>query len=135
MIQELMPCPSIETEFPDWCKRRAKYCRDAGDEYDAQMFDEAADIWRELNTRPTAQAVAVDDCPYCGMPVIRGDCQRCGYTKPHAQGDELIEAAKGVNALYPMHWDRVDGSAVIMPERIEEFEKRFARLQAALEGR
>lgn len=50
-----------------------------------------------------------------------------------AERDALREAAKAVNALYPLHWDRVDGAAVVMPDRVPQFEEAFARLHAAID--
>ena len=68
---------SIENEFPNWCSRRAKECREAGDEYDAQMFDEAGDIWREL--RPTAPAGNTCWCLTCDPVTVRmALCPDCG---------------------------------------------------------
>lgn len=45
---------------------------------------------------------------------------------------ELIAAANRVNKLYPLHWDRTDGAAIIMPDRVPEFEAAFESLNAAL---
>ncbi len=46
----------------------------------------------------------------------------------------LLAAAKKVNALYPLHWERVDGGAIIMPERIAQFEEAFSLLNDAING-
>ncbi|HEX6215276.1 MAG TPA: hypothetical protein VFZ38_10680 [Vicinamibacterales bacterium] len=53
-------------------------------------------------------------------------------TALQAERDALRAAAMAVDALYPLHWDRVDGAAVVMPERIPQFEQAFADLGAAL---
>lgn len=45
---------------------------------------------------------------------------------------ELRDAAESVDRLYPMHWDTTGGGALIMPERVPEFEARFQRLHEAL---
>ena len=44
----------------------------------------------------------------------------------------LRDAAIRVNKLYPLHWDRVDGAAVVMPDSVPEFEKAFHELDAAI---
>lgn len=45
---------------------------------------------------------------------------------------ELIEAAKELDATYGWVWDRDDGAIFIMPHRVTEFDRRSARLSAAL---
>lgn len=48
------------------------------------------------------------------------------------QRDRLLKAAKAVNALYPLHWDRVDGAAIVMAERVPQFEEAFSDLHDAI---
>lgn len=77
-------------------------------------------LWRnpEAGDVPVylAPAVAVDTAP----------------PTTSAEVEQLRDAAVRVNNLYPLHWDRVDGAAVVMPERVAEFEEAFGQLNAAL---
>lgn len=47
---------------------------------------------------------------------------------------EIISAAMEFDETYAWHWDRVDGAAVIMPDRIDAFEARAERLKCAIEN-
>lgn len=45
---------------------------------------------------------------------------------------ELMEAAREVDAMYPRHWDLVEGGLMVMAENVKRFEAAFARLHEAL---
>lgn len=104
-----------------------------------------------------SKPVALLPCPFCGSSgEIKEDCgtfepgcSHCGSffgfhsTRDHAAKSwnrrapdprvrELVEAAKQFDQTYGWHWDRTDGAAIIMPDRVADLEARYSRLAAAL---
>ena len=53
-------------------------------------------------------------------------------TEARAAVEELIEASKQLSGTYGWHWDRDDGSLVIFPDRVDDFDDRMERLRIAL---
>jgi hypothetical protein len=49
-----------------------------------------------------------------------------------AAAPELLAALEAIYALFPCHWDRVDGAAVVMPERVPQLDAAFEQARAAI---
>ncbi|CUI42259.1 hypothetical protein [Achromobacter xylosoxidans] len=49
-----------------------------------------------------------------------------------ASVDQLVTAAKGMTKLYPHVWDRTDGSLVVFPENVAQFDAAFDAVRVAL---
>lgn len=77
-------------------------------------------------------AVLDDHCKYCDLRMTDRHGIGPALIEARAAVAELIEASRQFDKTYVWHWDRVDGAAVIMPDRVPEFEARAARLSAAL---
>lgn len=92
---------------------------------DEQVHD-ALRAYLRQGTRSEPLAAGNVECMRAALEA----CERTRPTDPRVM--ELREAAKEVDGLYPMHWDTTGGGALIMPDRVPEFERRFQRLHSAL---
>jgi len=73
-------------------------------------------VWRPLYDRPAA-------------PQASEAVRDSGIA---ASVDQLVTAAKGMTKLYPHVWDRTDGSLVVFPENVAQFDAAFDALRVAL---